>query len=134
MVPRLGDDACRFEQHGGSAQRRIDLDEKFRFDAETVGPKTVSLFDAPLGVTPVTAHVPFADGASRTRNGIGAAHDADNEVADFHIAAGRRLFDPAEELVTYHQTLRPVWRPTIVSRDDFAIRPADAQRQCFHQH
>ena len=134
MVPRLGDDACRFEQHGGSAQRRIDLDEKFRLDAEMVGPETVSLFDAPLGVAPVTAHVPFADSASRTRDGIGAAHNADDEVADFHIAAGRRLFDPAEGLVAYHQALRAMRRPTIVSGDDFAICPADAQRQCFHQH
>src|ERR1700677_1767421 len=134
MIPGLGDDACRFEQHGGAAERWIDLDEKFRLDAEIVGAETVALFDAAFGVAAVAAHVPFADSASRTWDGIGAAHNADDHIASFKTGVRRRLFDLAEGLVADHQALRALRRPAVLAGYDFAIRSADPQRQRLHEH
>ena len=34
MVPRLGDHACRLEQHSGDAERSIDLNQEVRLDPE----------------------------------------------------------------------------------------------------
>ena len=81
------------------------LTAKSRLDAELLGAIAVALFDAALGVEPVAAHVPFADGAGRTRHRIGTAHDADHEIAARKAAALRRFFDAAERLVPEDQTL-----------------------------
>ena len=134
MIPGLGDDAGRLEQHSGSAERRIDFDEKFRLDAEIVRAKTVPLLDAAFGVAAVAAHVPFPDSTSRTWDRIGAAHNADDGIASLEAGAGRRLFDLSEGLVADHKALRALRRPAVMAGYDFAIRSADPQRQRFHQN
>ena len=68
-------------------------------------PKSVSLLDAALGVAAVATHIPFADGTGRTGNRVGPAHNADNDVAGFHPAAGRRVLHFTERLVAEHQPL-----------------------------
>src|SRR5262249_16639723 len=82
VIPRLGDDARRLEQHAGDAERRIDLDEKIGLDAEIFGAVTVAFLDAALGVAAVAAHVPLADAARGTRHRVRPAYDADNTIAD----------------------------------------------------
>ena len=94
----------------------------------------VSLFDAALGVAAVAAHVPLVDGARRTRNRIGPAHNADDEIAGVHAATGGRLFDPAERFVADHQPALAGRSPAIGAGDDFAIRAANTERECVHQH
>src|SRR6185312_8014968 len=107
MFPGLGDDARRLEQHAEQAERGVELDGKVVLDAELLGAIAVALFDAALGVEPVAAHVPFADGAGRTRHRIGTAHDSDHEIAARKPAALRRFFDAAERLVAEDQMPGP---------------------------
>jgi hypothetical protein len=115
VIPRLGDDACRLQQHARNIERSIDLDQKFRFDSEKFRAEAVALLDAALGVAAVAAHIPFADRAGGTRDRIGPPHDADDEVARFDAASGRRLLDLAERFMTDHQPLL-AWRcPPVVS-------------------
>ena len=87
-----------------------------RLDAELLGAVAVALLDAALGVEAVAAHVPFADGAGRTRHRIGTAHDADDEIAAREAAALRRLLDAAERLVAEHQTLARRAAPSRIRR------------------
>ena len=71
VVPGLGEDAGRLEQHAKDAQIGVDLDGEFRLDAEALGAVAVPLLDAALGVAPVAAHVPFALGAGEHGSGSG---------------------------------------------------------------
>src|SRR5665213_1015579 len=71
LLPGLGDHAGRLQQHAMVLERRIDLDDEIRLDAELLATVTVALLDAALGVLAVAAHVPFADSAGRTRHRIG---------------------------------------------------------------
>src|SRR6185312_14110070 len=100
---------------------------------ELLGAIAVALFDAALGVEPVAAHVPFADGAGRTWHRIGTAHDADHEIAARKAAALRRFFDAAERLVAEDQMPGPGrWR-AVFAGDDLAVGAADAERERAHQ-
>src|SRR5262249_34467285 len=80
VVPRLGQNAGGLQTDARARQRGVDFTRELRFDAEVSGPVAVALLDAPLSVTPVAAHVPFAGSASNARLGIGPTHDSDNEV------------------------------------------------------
>ena len=82
VIPGLGDDARRLQQHAELAERRIDLDGVARLDAKPLGAEAVQALDAALGVAAVAAHVPFADGAGRAGHRVGPPHDADDAVAD----------------------------------------------------
>src|SRR5579863_9975799 len=86
MIPGLGDDAGRLDQHAVEAERGIELDQKVRLDTEKIRAVAVALLDAALGVAAVAAHIPFADGATRTRHRIGPAHDTDDKIARFEAA------------------------------------------------
>src|SRR3984957_14413272 len=88
MIPGLGDDAGRLDQHAGVAERVIDLDQKVGLDAEKIRAVAVAFLDAALGVAAVAAHIPFADGTGGTRHRIGPAHDADDAVAGAKSAVG----------------------------------------------
>ena len=134
LIPGLGDDAGRLDQDAVHAERRIELDQKVRLDAEKIRAVAVALLDAALGVAAVAAHVPFADGAARARHRIGPAHDADDEIAGFEAAIGRRFLHLAERLVADDQTLLARRRPAIGAGDDLAVGAADAERQRAHQH
>src|SRR2546429_8308116 len=115
MIPRLGDDARRLEQHAENAERRIDLHGELGRDAEALRTEAVALLDAMLGVEPVAAHVPLAIGASRAGDRIGLAHDADEVIANRKAAIRRRLAHAAERLVAENQTLVTVWRFAIMA-------------------
>src|SRR3984885_3619105 len=117
MIPRLSDDARRLDQNAVHAERRIELDQKFRLDAEDIRAVAVAFLDAALGITAVAAHVPLADGAGRTRHRIGPAHNADDEIAGLEPAAGRGLFYVAERLGGDPQPLLARRRPAGISRD-----------------
>src|SRR5262249_49192340 len=93
LVPRLGDDARRLDQHPEDAERRIDLDCEIGLDAELLGAEPVALLDAALDVAAVAAHVPLAGRAGRARDRIRPAHDTDEVVAGREAAARRRLLD-----------------------------------------
>src|SRR5580692_7562334 len=81
LIPRLGDDTGWFDQDTVHPERRIELDQKFRLDAEKIRTVAVAFLDAALGVAAIAAHVPFADGAARTGHRIGPPYDADHEIA-----------------------------------------------------
>ena len=134
VIPRLRHHARRLGQHAGNAERRVDLDEKFRLDAKKLGAEAVALLDAALGVAAVAAHVPFAGGASGARHRIRPAYDADDDIASRHAAAGRRLLDPAEQFVADHQPRLARGRPAVMSGYDVAVRAADAKRQRPYQY
>ena len=104
------------------------------FEAELFGTIAVALLDAALGILAVAAHVPFAGGTSGTRHGIGAAHDADHEIAGRKAGIGGRLLDAAEQFMANDETLSPRRGPAIVAFDDFAVGTANAERQRAHQN
>ena len=70
------------------AERRIHLGEVARLDPPSLGHEPVDLLDAPLGVLPVAAHVPFPDRAVGARHRVGAANDPDDQVAGLQAAFG----------------------------------------------
>src|ERR1700678_778197 len=96
VVPRPGDDRGGFEQHAEVAESAVHLDQEVRRDPVALPGVAVMLLDAPLGVPTVAAHVPFADRTVWAGNGIGAAHDGDDEIAGGEPAAWRRLHHLAE--------------------------------------
>ena len=134
MIPGLGDDAGRLDQHAGIAERTIDLDEEVGLDAEKIRTISVAFLDAALGVAAVAAHIPFADRAGGARHRIGPAHDADDAIAGAKSAVGRRLAHFTQRLVADHQPLLAGRRPAVGPRYDFTVGAADAQRQAAHQH
>src|SRR5579862_6141142 len=134
VIPRLGNHARRLDQYAFGAERLIELDEKFRLDAEKIRAKTVPLLDAALGVKAVAAHVPLSDRAGRTRNGIGPAHNAYDKIANVEAATGRRFLHSSQRLVADHQPLLTRRRPAIRAAHNFSVGPADSQRQRAHQH
>ena len=134
VIPGLGDDARRLQQHAELAERRIDLDRVTRLDAKPLGAEAVQALDAALGVAAVAAHVPFAGGAGRAGHRIGPPHDADDVVAGGEAAAGRRLDHLAVGFMAEHQPLAAGRRLAVGAGDDFAVGAADAERQRAHQH
>ena len=115
------------------AERRVHLGEVARLDPPSLGHEPVDLLDAPLGVLPVAAHVPFADRAVGTRHRVGASDDPDDQVARLHAAVRPRVQDPAQRLVTQDQTFPPRGRPAVRARGDLDVRPADAHRHRLDQ-
>ena len=133
VIPGLGDDARRLQQHAKLAQRRIDLDRVARLDAKPLGAEAVQALDAAFGVAAVAAHVPFAGGAGWAGHRIGPPHDADDAVADGKAAAGRRRDHLAIGFMTEHQPLAVRRRFAVSAGDDFPIGAADAERQGANQ-
>jgi hypothetical protein len=58
----------------------VDLDRERRFQAKAFRTVTVTLLDAALGISPIAAHIPFADGAIPARNRIGTTDNAHDEI------------------------------------------------------
>ena len=133
MVPRLGDDARRLQQHAQNAERGIDLDGELRRDAPALRAEAVPRLDAVLGVEPVAAHVPFAVGAGRAGDRIGLAHDADDMIARREAAIRRRFAHAAERLVAEDQPRVTLGRFAVMAGDDLVIGAADAERNRFDQ-
>ncbi len=107
----------------------IDADHEARIDAKTLGAESVEFLDPVFCVPTVAAHIPLAGAACAARLRVRMAHDPDDEIAAVQPAILRRFFDLAERFVTKNQ-LRAIGRgPAVVSRQDFAIRPADADRK-----
>ena len=134
MIPGLGDHAGRLEQHAGNAERRIDFDEEIRLDPEKLGTKAVPLLDAAFGVKAIAAHVPLADAAGGTGNGIGPAHDADDEIAGVDAAIGGRRLHDAERFMPDHQPPLARRSPTVTPGYDFAVGAADPDCHGAHQN
>src|SRR5262249_45898087 len=133
VIPSLGDDARRLDQHAEGPERGVELDGEFGLDAKLLGAVTVALLDAALDVAAVAAHVPLADRAGRARHRIGSAHDADDQVAGLEAAVRRRLLHAPERLVSEHETLLAGRRRAVLSGDDLAIGAADAERERARQ-
>ena len=81
VVPGLGHDGGRFEQHAEGAEGGIHRDQVVGADAVPLGGIAVPGLDAPLGVLAVGAHVPVTGRAGRAGNGVGLADDADDQVS-----------------------------------------------------
>ena len=135
VLPGLGDDAGRLQQHAERFQLRVELDREIRLDAELFGAVAVARLDAALGVLAIAAHVPFADGAGRARHRIGPAHDADHQIAALEAAAGRRARStwPSDSWPRIRRCSPGGAQPYSPSID-FAVGAADAERQRAHQH
>ena len=134
VIPSLGHDARRLQQHGSDAERGIDLDQEIGLDAKELGAVAVALLDAAFGVAAVAAHVPLVDGARGTRNRIRPPYDADDMIAGLHAATGGRLLHTAERFMTDHQPVFARWSPAIRAGDDLTVRAANTERERTHQH
>ena len=87
-----------------------------------------------LDVSPVAAEVPLACRTAVAGDGIGPPHDRDDEVSRFEARARRGGRDRAERLVTEHEPLVTRRRPAVLAREDFQVRPADADRDRLDEH
>ena len=133
QLPGLRDHGGRLEQHREEAERRVHLGEVARLDPPALGHEPVDLLDAPLGVLPVAAHVPFTDRAVGARHRVGASDDPDDQVTGLHAAVRPRVHDPTQRLVAEDQPLPPRGRPAVRARGDLHVRPADAHRHRLDQ-
>jgi hypothetical protein len=133
VIPRLGQDAGRLQQHAQDIQSGIDLDHEFRLDAKTLGAVAVPLLDAALGVAAIAAHVPFADGTGRARLRVGAADDTDHEVAGRDLAIRRRRFHHAQRLMAENEAPLAGRRGAVGAHEDFAVGRAYPERARTHQ-
>ena len=134
VVPRLGKNARRLQQHAQDIQSRIDLDHEFRLDAEAFGAVTVPLLDPALGVAAVAAHVPFAGGTSRARLRIGPADDPDDEVAGRDLAIRGRAFHRPQRLMAEDKAPLAGRRGAVGPHEDFTVGRANPERARAHQN
>jgi hypothetical protein len=96
VLPCLGDHARRFQQHTDAIESGIDLDRVFGADPVPIGRVAVPSVNAALGIAAIAAHVPLTDRAVRTRDPIGSAHDADDQIAARQAAVSGRVEDTSE--------------------------------------
>ena len=133
-LPRFGHNRRRLKQYAEDTQRGIQSDRVLGFDPPSLGHIPVDLLDAPLGVLPVAAHVPFAHRTIGTGNRVRAADDPDHQVALFEGTSRTRINDAAEGFVAQHETGLPGRRPAVLPLHDLDVGPADPDRNGFHQH
>jgi hypothetical protein len=94
----------------------------------------MDLFDASLGVLTVAAHVPLADGAVRTRNGIGAADDTYHKVALTHCTVRPRIEHTTKGFVAENKPTLSGRSPAVLARSDLHVCAADPNRDRFHEY
>jgi hypothetical protein len=123
LLPGLGDDRCRLEQHAEQSERAVHLHGVLRLDSPPFGHEAVDLLDAALRVLAIAAHVPLAHGAVRTGHRVRTPHDADDQVA-FLQAVGH-LVD-ARPSDSWPSTNRLLPRRPSAAFDDRDVRPAGA--------
>ena len=134
MLPSLGDDGGRFHQHAQNPQGRVNLDGVFGFDPPAFGHESVDLFDAALGVLAVATHVPFAHGAVRAGNRIGAADDAHHQVAGSSVRWPARGPGRGPGFVTEHEARLARRRPAVLAVRNLDVSAANADGNSLHEH
>ena len=97
MVPGLGNDAGRLQQHAQAAETRIEPHQEVGLDPEPLGGVAVALLDAAFGVLAVAAHIPLTVGASEAGHRVGPPDDTNDQLTRHKATALRRLLDAAEE-------------------------------------
>jgi hypothetical protein len=122
------DDARRLGQHAERPEPGVDLHGVARLERDDLRAVAVDLLDAPLAVAAVATHVELAASAARAGVGIGAAHDADDEVAGDELRAVRRLSHAPERLVPEDEAVAVRRRPAVGAGHDLAVGAADAER------
>jgi hypothetical protein len=133
LLPGLRDHAGGFEQHTGQAEGGVHPHGVVRFEPEPFGAEPVPAQDPPLGEPAVLAEVELPRGAERARNRVGAAHDADHEIARRDPRPGWCLQHPAQRLVAEDE-IAPARRRLPGPRlDDVAIGPAHTQGECLDE-
>ena len=120
LVPGLGDDARRLEQHADAVERRVESHDVLGFDPPALGAEPVERLDAALGVAAVAAHVEAPGGAALARFRVGAADDPDDQIAGRDGGAVRPLQHAAERLVAEDEPVPPSgaqpYSPAAISR------------------
>ena len=134
VIPCFGQDAGRLEEHAQKSERGIDPHRELRLDAKAIRTIAVAFLDTTLGVKAVAAHVPFAGGAGTARNRIGAADDADDEVAGREAARARRALDAPQRLVPQDQPRLAGRRGAVLAGNDLAVGAANTERHRAHEH
>jgi hypothetical protein len=111
----------------------VDLHGVLGLDPPTLGHESVDLLDAALGVLAVAAHVPFAYRATGAGHGVGAADDADHEIALPKRAARARVDHPAQGFVPEHEARLALRSPAVLALHDLDVGPAYADGDGFHE-
>ena len=128
VVPGLGHDGGRFEQHAEGAEGGIHRDQVVGVDAVALGGVAVPGLDAPLGVLAVGAHVPVTGRAGRAGNGVGQADDADDQVSWGESGTRCGLGHPAQRFVPDDEPVLARRCPPVLAVDDLQVGAADADR------
>ena len=111
----------------------VDLHGVFGLDPPALGHVAVDLFDAALGVLAVAAHVPLAHRAVRAWDGVGAADDADHEIALREPTGRAWVHHAAERFMAQHQARLAGRRPAVLPFHDFHVGPTDPDSDGSHQ-
>jgi hypothetical protein len=133
VLPGLGYDASRFEQHPEPPQGGIDAHGVCRLNAVPLHTEAVPLLDAAFRIQPVAAHVPLPHRAIRAGHRVGSAHNPHDQVAWYKPAVRWRFTHPPERLVSEDESLLPWGRTPIEARDDVPICATDSDGQRLDQ-
>src|SRR6476620_10911624 len=128
VVPGLGHDRGRFDQHAQDAEGGIHRHQVLGTDAVALRGVAVPRLDPPLGVPAVGAHVPVAGRAGRAGDGVGTAYDADDEVPGGEAGTRWRLSHLAQRLVPDDEAFLARRRPPVLAVDDLQIGATDPDR------
>src|ERR1700719_1360474 len=134
VIPGLGENADRLQQHAEQAEGRVELDDEFRFYSKMLGTVAVAFLDASLGVAAIAAHVPFSGRTGTARHRIWPAHDADDEISGDKPTFRRRSLHPSQRFMAEDQALLAGWRGAILSGNDLPVGPAHAERHRANEH
>ena len=133
LLPGLGDDRRRLQQHSKKAERVVDPHRILGLDAPALRHEAVDLLDAAFSVLAVAAHVPLANRAVRARHGVGTPDDADDEIAllKARLGPGSRRGRAIRARAPGGFARR---RPAVFALDDLDVGAAHADRDGFDEH
>ena len=134
LLPCLRDDAGRLDQHADVLEPGIEPHGELGLDTPALRAVAVQRLDPALGVAAVAAEIPLAARTAGARDGVGTAHEPDDEVAGGEPAALRALAHAPERLVAEHEPLLALRRPRVLAADDLGVGPADAEREPVDEH
>jgi hypothetical protein len=128
------DDRRRLEKYAENSQGRVYLDRVFGFDPPPFGHVTVNLFDAPLGVLAVAAHVPLTHRTIGAGNRVGTQDNSRHEIPFFKSGGRPGIDHAAERFVPQHEPGLARRRPAVFSFHNFDIGSTDSDGDRFHKH
>ncbi|KAF5048840.1 hypothetical protein DSECCO2_445860 [anaerobic digester metagenome] len=133
-LPGFRDDRRRLKEDAEDPEIGVYFHRVLGFDPPPLGHEPVDLLDAAFSVEAVGAHIPLPDRTVRAGDRVGAPDDSHHQIPGFQPRPRSGIDDAAERLVPQNEPRFARRRPTVFSRYDLGIGPADADGDRFHEH